>query len=176
MSDLRLLAAGQEVVVNIGVWKGKSVAALAEVSAGLVYAVDHFHGSADELGTTHKQAADDPLSVYLEFHAYMNHLGLWHKIVPLSCDSADASVYFKDGTVDLVFIDGDHRSHAVFRDISHWWPKVRPSGIMCGDDYVWPGVALAVKDWLVVLRDVDNQILQVEKKYEDKFWLLRKPA
>jgi hypothetical protein len=175
MVDLRALAVGLQTIVNIGVWKGKSVGALAETGAGLVYAVDHFHGSVDEVDTTHKQAADDPLSVYLEFHAYMNQLGLWHKIIPLSCDSADASVYFKDGMVDLIFIDGDHRAHAVFGDISHWWPKLKPGGVMCGDDYTWPSVALAVRDWLIVLKDVDHQILRVEKRHEDKFWLLRRP-
>jgi hypothetical protein len=51
---------------------------------------------------------------------------------------------FADGSLDIVFIDGDHSTPAVLRDIDVWWPKVAPGGILAGDDYDWKTVAEAV--------------------------------
>lgn len=45
---------------------------------------------------------------------------------------------------DLVFVDGDHQETAVLADLNFWWSKVANGGLLCGDDYDWPGVAAAV--------------------------------
>ena len=50
-----------------------------------------------------------------------------------------------DASVDFVFIDGDHRYDAVLQDLRDWWPKVRPGGVLVGDDYSWPDVRQAVQ-------------------------------
>lgn len=49
--------------------------------------------------------------------------------------SIEASRSFPDNCFDWVFIDGDHRYAPVVEDIRHWWPKVKPGGSLCGDDY-----------------------------------------
>jgi len=54
--------------------------------------------------------------------------------------SLDAAKEFPDGFFDLVFIDGNHTQVAVKADLLAWWPKVRPEGLFCGDDYLWPGL------------------------------------
>lgn len=53
------------------------------------------------------------------------------------------------GSLDFVFIDGNHRFDAVMQDLIAWAPRVRPGGIVAGDDYyIWreheKGVVLAV--------------------------------
>jgi predicted O-methyltransferase YrrM len=167
LARLRRLAQGK-TVVNIGVWKGKSVAALAE-TAEKVYAVDHFRGSPDERETDHKQAAEDPLSVYEEFVAYLSYLRLWDKVVPMLCSSTHASGYFQDKSLDMAFIDGGHDYMSVWTDLFNWWQKIKPGGILCGDDGDWPGVRKALDEFsAVIMADVETDI-------DGKFWLLRLP-
>lgn len=63
--------------------------------------------------------------------------------------SAEASVFIKDGCLDLVFIDGDHTYSFVKQDIQLWLPKVRKGGIISGHDYNdcgWTGVKQAVDE------------------------------
>lgn len=40
-----------------------------------------------------------------------------------------------DGSLDLVFIDGDHSYDGVRKDIAAWKSKVRPGGFLAGHDY-----------------------------------------
>ena len=50
--------------------------------------------------------------------------------------SEPASRSFVDGSVDLVYIDGNHQSAYVTADLKAWWPKVRSGGLVIGDDCV----------------------------------------
>lgn len=49
--------------------------------------------------------------------------------------SIEAAKEFEDGSLDFVYIDGDHRFDAVMMDIILWAPKVRKGGIVAGHDY-----------------------------------------
>jgi len=42
---------------------------------------------------------------------------------------------FADKSLDAVYLDGDHTYAGVTEDIVAWLPKVKPGGIICGDDY-----------------------------------------
>ena len=42
---------------------------------------------------------------------------------------------FDDGSLDFVFIDGNHGYDWVKSDIQAWWPKVRAGGLFAGHDY-----------------------------------------
>lgn len=55
---------------------------------------------------------------------------------------------FADGSLDMVFIDANHSTESVKRDIAIWKPKVRGGGILAGDDISWESVRLAVTDSL----------------------------
>ena len=64
--------------------------------------------------------------------------------------SPAAAELVPDGSLDLVFIDGDHTYDGVKADILGWWPKLKSTGsIMCGDDYrsKHAGVIKAVDEW-----------------------------
>lgn len=62
-------------------------------------------------------------------------------------DSAAGAVFFEDASVDAVFVDADHNTAAVKRDIESWLPKVRPDGLMAGHDLSaqFPGVKKALE-------------------------------
>lgn len=49
--------------------------------------------------------------------------------------SMDALKDFADGSLDFVYIDGDHRFPYIAEDIFHWYSKVRKGGIIAGHDY-----------------------------------------
>lgn len=42
---------------------------------------------------------------------------------------------FKDNTFDFVFVDGNHSYSYVLEDITEWYKKVKPGGIIAGHDY-----------------------------------------
>jgi predicted O-methyltransferase YrrM len=74
-----------------------------------------------------------------------------HNIAPISSivhlwpmRSTEAAVNFSDESVDVVFVDGDHRYEAVKADILAWWPKLRRGGFMGGDDFMMRPVMRAV--------------------------------
>jgi len=70
----------------------------------------------------------------------------------IKLSSEKAAKFFANGSLDLVFIDGDHSYEMVKLDIELWLPKIKKGGIMCGHDYNWigpdgyPGVQKAVDE------------------------------
>jgi len=50
--------------------------------------------------------------------------------------SVDAVKKFADGSLDFVYIDGNHEYPYITQDMIEWSKKVRPGGIMAGHDYV----------------------------------------
>lgn len=50
--------------------------------------------------------------------------------------SAGAVKNCPDNSLDFVYIDGDHSFHSATFDITEWSKKVKPGGIISGDDYV----------------------------------------
>lgn len=70
-------------------------------------------------------------------------------------DSVAASKKFEDRSLPFVFVDGDHRYAGVLADLEAWWPKIAHGGVLCGDDFKWPGVREAVMTFFTsVGRDV----------------------
>lgn len=49
--------------------------------------------------------------------------------------SVDAAKDVPDGSLDFVYIDGNHVEEAVRADLEAWVPKVRPGGIVAGHDF-----------------------------------------
>ena len=68
------------------------------------------------------------------FDRNMTRFGLSGTVAALEMHSVTAADQIADQSVDLIFIDGDHRYAAVRDDIAIWKTKLRPNGIMCGDD------------------------------------------
>lgn len=54
-------------------------------------------------------------------------------------DSVDAVKLFCDGSLDWVYIDGDHSYNAVLCDLREWNTKISwlKGGFIAGDDYDW---------------------------------------
>jgi glycosyltransferase involved in cell wall biosynthesis len=133
--------------VEVGSWKGKSSSYMAVEIANSgkniqFYCVDTWRGSVE-----HQQANQHELDrLYDIFCENMSPLREHH--VPLRTTSLEAAKKFPDASLDFVFIDASHEYSDVLDDIKAWWPKVKPGGIMAGDDFnmSWPGVVQAVRE------------------------------
>lgn len=66
----------------------------------------------------------------------------------LRMSSLYAATQIADRSMDFVIIDASHDLNSVRDDIEAWEPKVKPGGILLGDDYgeLFPGVGQAVHE------------------------------
>lgn len=151
------------IVVEVGVWKGGSVATMAArlkalALDGVVIAIDTWLGASDHWLNPGFHAElrfrDGYPSLYHCFMANMIDKGLEDYIVPLPLDSINALVVLKERgiEVDVLHIDAGHDYQSVKNDLKAWWPLLRPGGVLIGDDYHrdrlhWPEVAAAIDDF-----------------------------
>lgn len=63
-------------------------------------------------------------------------LGFRSRTSMMQCASVDAARSFGDATLDFAYIDQEHDSHSVARDLSAWWPKLRAGGMLGYRNYV----------------------------------------
>lgn len=134
------------IVVEVGSWLGDSAIHLAKGikrygKDAKLYCIDIW---SKEYYATHMGFPDtkiDPLKVFEK------NMGKWHHIT-MQEESTTASAKFKDGTIDLIFIDANHDYEYVKADCIAWLPKIKKGGIMCGHDYSakFPGVQKAVNE------------------------------
>jgi predicted O-methyltransferase YrrM len=124
------------VVVEVGSWVGNGstrvIAQAIRPASGRLYCVDTWAGS-DNV-PHHQDFRLQYSSMFPIFAENVRHYGGEEVIRPLIMPSLSASALFPDGSVDLVFIDGNHGYTNVKRDLSAWLPKVKPGGILCGHD------------------------------------------
>lgn len=69
------------------------------------------------------------------------------KVQQINEESSVASTRFKDNSLDFVYIDAAHDYDSVKSDIETWIVKIKPGGMMAGDDYKWPGLSRAVGEF-----------------------------
>lgn len=155
---------GIKTVVEVGSWMGASTVHIASLlpSDGKVYAVDHWRGSEE-----HQKGKElwTPVLPYLyeQFLSNVVHKGLAHKIIPMRMDSLAASKVF-NAYADLVYLDAAHDTDSVYADLKAWFPHVKGHGILCGDDWGWPTVRVAVN------RFAQENNLRIEAN--NNFWVV----
>lgn len=114
--------------VEIGVYRCQFGAALARAVPGLqltgVDAWQSFAGYKD-FGWHDLEEAEQHAREVAEKHGIALIRG-W---------SVDVAAQFADGSLDFVFIDGNHAFPAVVADLEAWSRKVRPGGLISGHDF-----------------------------------------
>ena len=103
-----------------------------------MHSVESFTGNLD--GTMDGLRLPSLAAYRQNVHGIHPHL----RLISTPAPSAEAAATFADGSLDLVFVDGCHETEAVIHDIELWLPKLRPGGVIAGDDYTWPSVRSAV--------------------------------
>jgi hypothetical protein len=126
-------------MVEVGVWTGHLSKYMLEqcvVDLNAYYMVDPWKDVGDPLHTNAKvSASGETWDTILE-----KVKSLEKRYYPVArvmrMTSLAAAKCFPMESLDLVFIDADHRYNMVKADIKAWWPKVRVGGILCGHDYL----------------------------------------
>jgi predicted O-methyltransferase YrrM len=109
------------IVVELGVWQGRSACLLAKIAQqrdGFFYAIDHF----EHPGCSRQKVLDrlearglDRISVVLE--------------------QSTGNVLWGDLKIDFLHIDADHTSPGIDADCAKFLPLVQPGGVVAFDDY-----------------------------------------
>lgn len=73
-------------------------------------------------------------------------------IEPIKGASEDVAAQFEDGSLDMVYIDGQHNYKSVRQDILTWLPKIKTGGWITGHDYLLMDVQRAVKDTIGIVK------------------------
>ena len=141
-------------IVEIGSWRGRSASFLIIEAKNKspkirIDLVDHFMGSPEHSGVTQE-------FLFSEITKNLSPLNGLYNIVKKP--SLQASMEYKDNSLDGVFIDGNHEYENVKADILAWMPKIRKGGILAGHDYCngWQSVVRAVNDTLKDFKILKN--------------------
>jgi len=134
--------------VEVGVWKGRSICYLGQQLKSInkkfkIFAVDTFKGSSNE-DAHQKEVQEHGGSLLPLFLKNLTDLNLTDLITPIEKDSIEASKLFSDNEIDFVFVDANHSYEAVIEDLKHWYPKLKPGGIIAGHDFWADSVRSAV--------------------------------
>jgi predicted O-methyltransferase YrrM len=141
-------------IAEIGVYMGRGtslwgVELLNNNTEFEYYAIDHFNGSPEHIGSSNIPDYEKTLK-YLE--------PILNNITIIKNNSTDAAQMFENDYFDIVYIDATHEYGYVKQDILTWLPKVKLGGYICGDDYhsSWPGVIQAVDELLTGVNIIGN--------------------
>jgi predicted O-methyltransferase YrrM len=147
--------------VEVGVWGGKSLLAMALSTKGDVYGIDPWETAASVSGWDNTEngvwwSSVDHEEIYKKCLALMSDLS---HVKLMRMTSADASPSFADDTVDVVHIDGNHAEDIALSDVVAWTPKIKKEGCLILDDIDWPSTK-PTQQWLL-----DNGWKQVENNH-----------
>lgn len=124
--DLALLKKPQ-IIVEVGVYAGGLSQLLSAIPTVRSYTiVDSWAGGYSGFDQAHMDNIAAEVFGWAEDHSHVTILRM---------DSAVAADLTPDGSVDFFHTDGDHSLPGISGDIANWLPKVRPGGIMSGDNY-----------------------------------------
>lgn len=121
-------------VVEIGVWEGRMSRHLLKTCDICLTGIDAYKpystGGVNVAGV---------LKVQKDFNKAMITAGRIYLRYPgsrlIRKHSTEAVKDFKDGSIDLLYIDATHNYKEMKRDIEQWLPKVRKGGMIAGDGF-----------------------------------------
>jgi hypothetical protein len=123
------------IIVEVGSWLGTgSTQVMIDVvrkRGGRLHCVDTWGGSP---GVDNHAKIVANYDVYETFRHNVRAAGGESVVTAHRLTSIEAAESWPEATVDMVFIDADHRFASARKDIAAWLPKLRPGGTMAGHD------------------------------------------
>ena len=123
--------------VEVGTWIGEFAEVLLKRTAcNKLYCVDpyaYFNNFTycDAMNFTLQFEAD---KYYLQTKNRLEQVAGPERVEVVRKMSMEAVNDFADGSLDFVYIDANHEYKHALEDILAWYPKVKPGGILAGDD------------------------------------------
>jgi methyltransferase family protein len=149
---LAALALGANVCVELGVFGGRSLVAIAmmlqDQGFGRVYGIDPFTASAALEGKN--DPANDEWWAALDYETiareaqlscYRLRLTPYAQLVRMR--SLDVVEFYENSTVDLLHQDSNHSEEISCQEVALWAPKIRHGGYWVFDDTNWPSTQKA---------------------------------
>jgi len=129
-----------ETAIEIGTWRGDFAQVMCnKLNPAKFYAVDPFAlyegytDKPDQNEFANQQNLDNLAARAAERVSKMLPEGRSVLLRDMSCNVVNT---FEDNSLDVVYVDADHKYEPVLADIRAWYEKVRPGGILCGDDFI----------------------------------------
>lgn len=168
----------RSVGAEIGVWKGEfSCRMLKLVRPTRLHLIDPWKYEPSYQGAWYGGAKSSQIEMDRIFESVRSRFSreaAKGQITIHRAPSQLAAQDFQDGYFDWVYIDGNHQYEFVTADLESFAAKVRPGGLVCGDDYDRPtswhkdGVTRAVDQFL------RTHEYELEEVREHQF-IIRKP-
>jgi hypothetical protein len=151
-TDVVKAAGNDDIFVEVGAWFGKSTNYMAqqirESKKNIQFTtVDTWKGTDDE--DIHQEIvgsfAGDIFYEFVDNSILSDNYG---HIDMIKDTSKNASNQFANGSIDYLMLDAGHSYDALMEDLKAWYNKVKPGGIVSGDDYgVFHGVTQAADEY-----------------------------
>lgn len=132
------MSVNRKLIVEVGSYYGRSCRALADNTKGSVIAIDTWRGPVSLENRVELPSFEE------KFRENLSDLIASQKVVPLTPDARVLELCHPD----MVFVDADHESYSVRKDLATWWPRLRRGGLLSGHDYSCPDVRNAVTSYL----------------------------
>ena len=117
---------------EVGVFRGLFSQHNLRVWSGEYYAIDAWAFRAAEGRTDNWDQAFQDANLA---HAKRNTRFAGPRVHLVQNRSTDAARAFPEAHFDWIYIDALHTRRAVLEDLRAWYPKLRPGGLLSGDDY-----------------------------------------
>jgi hypothetical protein len=158
---------------EIGVWAGEFSEVICRLNPGV-----HLIGV-------------DPWLQYKHYNEKKNNQGrldqayaeAQERVKPYDCElwrttSLKAAARVPDGSLDFVYLDGNHAKAFVEQDLAAWVPKVRSGGILSGHDYTfntkkpWIQDVKPAVDAFTLDRNITRWYVLAQEKAPSFFWVV----
>lgn len=163
--------------VEIGVFKGSTILAFAEaleVVNGVIVGIDpmNIHDFKNEIANkkleryvyeeifTKQKILDD---IFENLLSVIKNNDLSNTIKIIRKKSEYSFSIFKEESIDIIHIDGNHNEESVSKDIENYFPLMKKGGIIMMDDTDWEGVRNSIDKLLTGKTElqISNKSLEI---------------
>jgi predicted O-methyltransferase YrrM len=151
-----------KMFIDVGCFIGGFTSVMARVAkerGGIVYAIDAFKRAVPPMDFWDMHRDNDVKTILKK---NMESIGCGDCVEIIEGLSEEVSHSFVDDSFDLIFIDADHETESVLKDIDSWYPKLKKGGIICGHDFDKETVQRAISQRFLRV-NVDTAIWSYKK-------------
>jgi hypothetical protein len=158
---------GKDLVgVEIGIWDGGNAeAVLNYIQPRIYFMIDPYK---EFKGSSKKQEEFDRT-----YEEMCKKFSYYPGVIIMRKTSVEAAPGVVNN-LDFVYVDGDHSYDMKMKDMETWYPKIRPGGVLCGDDYNLMTTKKVVKDFCQK-HNLEFDYSENSDPHPPEFWII-KPA
>lgn len=127
-------------IIEVGTWKGRSALTIANTIINLNLNIKTTIYCIDQVWKGGTEYYPDNINIYKIFQNNIRkfnelfNINEQIKIEPIIKSSEKAISLFENNSIDIIFLDGDHRYKGFKNDISGYYQKLKSGGLLCGHD------------------------------------------